>query len=721
MTPTGELVASGRWPVASGRVGRVKRGPPGPAQTRWRASVTQWWASFHSAHPTRIVPTYLVLLGAILAAILCPTVSPAAADADAEEQAALDAAVDRVAPSVVRIETVAGLEKVEDVLFGAGLTTGLVVDPQGYIISSAFVFAHKPSAILIQLQSGQRRPARLVATDHSRMLVLLKIDVEKPLAVCEMAPRSVLRVGQWAIAVGRTFENRRPNMAVGILSALSRISGKAIQTDAAVSPSSYGGPLLDIRGRVIGVLVPLSPQSGEVAGLEWYDSGIGFAVPMDHIQKMLPRLKSGEDLYPGLAGINLQGHSSPIGEPTVAACRPKSPAAVAGVKPGDRIIEIDGRAIARAADVMEELGRRYAGDKLRVTLMRDKQRVQCEITLAAKLEPFQHGFLGILPTRSAAKTGVVVRYVYPNSPAAKAGIAAGDVLGSLDGEPIGSPAELALRIGAEEPGDTVELEARRDGAVRKMTVTLAGLPENLPPKELPPAAPAKSRNESGSIDNSFNPFNLLSEPDAKARTGAMSLKIPEYANEIWTYVPECSASDMPYGVVVWLHPPGDYDWKQLLICWKPLCDRYGLILAAPRAADSARWTPGDTALVDRLLADVMSRYEVDPARVVVHGHQGGGALAFMAAFRNHAAIRAVAAVEAAPTGRPPENDPLHRLAVYVASAGTSQAAKAIQRATAAMRKMRIPVVVKDLGDTPRYLNAEELAELVRWIDTLDRI
>ena len=98
------------------------------------------------------------------------------------------AAVDRVAPSVVRIETVGGLERVSKVLFGTGPTTGLVVDPDGYIVSSAFNFVNKPASILVRLPDGTRKPAKLVATDHNRMLVLLKIDADKPLPVPEIAP-----------------------------------------------------------------------------------------------------------------------------------------------------------------------------------------------------------------------------------------------------------------------------------------------------------------------------------------------------------------------------------------------------------------------------------------------------------------------------------------------------------------------------------------------------
>jgi len=233
-----------------------------------------------------------VFAAALLATLLAATASAEEPDLELLEQQAFQAAVERVAPSVVRIETIGGLEKVEGVLFGTGPTTGLVVSADGYIVSSAFNFLNQPASILVQLPDGSPKPARLVATDHNRMIALLKIEAEQPLAVPEIAPPGEMRVGQWAVAVGRAFEGKRPNLAVGIVSALGRIWGKAVQTDAAVSPNNYGGPLVDIRGRVIGLLVPLSPQeTREAAGVEWYDSGIGFAVLAQDIQDLVPRLK----------------------------------------------------------------------------------------------------------------------------------------------------------------------------------------------------------------------------------------------------------------------------------------------------------------------------------------------------------------------------------------------------------------------------------------------
>ena len=155
-------------------------------------------------------------------------------------------------------------------------------------------------------------------------------------------------------------------------------------------------------------------------------------------------------------------------------------------------------------------------------MLRGKERLEREIELAAKLEPFQHGFLGILPMRTADEKGVTVRYVYPKSPAAAAGIAAGDTLVSLDGKPIRGRLELIEKIGALEPGTTVEIEVRRDDAVRKVKIMLAPLPEELPPKDLPPAIDVRKKAEAA----------------APPRAGRCQMKTPEYPNEVWGYVPE---------------------------------------------------------------------------------------------------------------------------------------------------------------------------------------
>ncbi|MFW6170573.1 MAG: trypsin-like peptidase domain-containing protein, partial [Planctomycetota bacterium] len=158
------------------------------------------------------------------------TVSWAQEDLTALEEQAVRAATERVAPCVVRVEALGGVEQYQGKLLGTGPTTGVIVSEDGYILSSAFGYVGKPSSILVTLPSGERTAAELVARDHSRMLVLLKVAADEKLPVPSIVPRDQLHVGQWSIAVGRTYSSSFPNVSVGILSAKNRIWGKAVQT-----------------------------------------------------------------------------------------------------------------------------------------------------------------------------------------------------------------------------------------------------------------------------------------------------------------------------------------------------------------------------------------------------------------------------------------------------------------------------------------------------------
>src|SRR5580704_3638214 len=247
---------------------------------------------------------------AIAATILCSWGLSACASSersvDAAEEHAFRRAALSVGKSVVRIQTVGGADRVGGMLTGTAATTGVVVSDDGYIVSSAFNFVSKPSTILIHVEGEKPFAARLVATDHLRMLALLKIDASG-LTPLRVDRGKKIEVGQWAIAVGRTYDSPEPSVSIGIVSALNRVWGKAIQTDAKVSPVNYGGPLIDVAGDGLGVIVPLSPSAKEeTAGVEWYDSGIGFAIPMDDVLASAERLKKGKDLFPGILGVTMK-------------------------------------------------------------------------------------------------------------------------------------------------------------------------------------------------------------------------------------------------------------------------------------------------------------------------------------------------------------------------------------------------------------------------------
>jgi serine protease Do len=627
----------------------------------------------------------------------------------AREERAMKAAMARVAPSVVRIETVGGLERIGQMLLGTGPTTGLVVSPDGFIVSSAFNFAQKPASILVTLEDGSRHAAKLMATDHSRMLVLLKIDTEMKLAIPEVAPRAGMRVGQWALAVGRAFEAGQPNASVGIVSALDRIWGKAIQTDAKISPNNYGGPLVDIAGRVMGVLVPMSPEgAGEVAGVEWYDSGIGFAIPLEDVMRVLPRLSQGQDLYAGLLGVNIKGPDIYSQPAIIAVARSTGPAYKAGFRAGDKIVEAAGAPVTRPAQLKHQLGRLYAGDKIRLVAERGDSRVDREVELIDKIEPYEFPFLGVLPMRfakGAAEDGLVVRYVYADSPAAAAGIKAGDRIISFAGQAVKSADAVAQALVEIAPEETVKLEVRRDGQMLLLEAQLSRLPEALP-DELPPA-----REESPAAQGERPPV------------GVVPIKVPEFASDCVAYVPENYHPDVAYGVMLWLHAPGGFKQEEIVERWRPLCEAFDFILLAPKSSDPAAWRPTDVRFVRRVLDDVIRKYSTDPARIVVHGHEGGGALAYLFGLSNPEMIRAIAVVDA-PLPRlvqPPETDPVHRLAIYTTLAEKSEMSSAVETGIKRLREMKYPITVKNVGQQGRYLTPDELEELVRWCDTLDRL
>ncbi|MDZ7619690.1 MAG: PDZ domain-containing protein, partial [Patescibacteria group bacterium] len=522
----------------------------------------------------------------------------------------------------------------------------------------------------------------------------------------EFAPSEGLRVGQWAVALGRAFESDAPNMAVGIVSARSRVWGKAAQTDAAVSPNNYGGPLIDLAGRVLGVLAPLSPQGDDdEAGYEWYDSGIGFAVHADQILRALPRLKAGEDLVPGLLGLSFRGANTAVGDTVVAACHPNSPAQKAGIKVGDRVVAVAGRPVERAAQLKEELARFYAGETVRLTLVRADQRMESELELAAKLLPYEHPFLGILPMRDVRPDGgVAVRFVYPESPAAKAGIEPGDLLAALAGEPTNGPNALRESLARHNPEEPVSLTVVHGDQSRDVQITLGRLPDVIPEGPLPTAHEKKE------------PAGEAVPPQIR-----VSVKVPEFPNEAWAYVPGGRPPKTPYGLVVWLHEPGGAAWDELLLQWKAECDRDGWILLVPEAADPKQWNRTELPLVRKLMDQVMADYPIDPARVVLAGRGPGGAMALLAASHNRDVVRGVAVLDSPLPPAIAPNEPLERLAFYVARAVKSPHASAVEKGIEQLRKAKYPVTLKDLGDDPRPLEPAERTELSRWLDCLDRL
>ena len=632
-------------------------------------------------------------------------------DSVEQEERAIAAAANKIAPSVVRIETVGGLEKIGKLLVATGPTTGLIVSEDGYVISSAFNFAQKPTSILVTLPGGGRAAATIVARDHARMLVLLKVNTTEKLPVPVAVPRDQMQVGQWTVAVGRTFDVGQISMSAGILSAKERIWSKAIQTDAKISPTNYGGPLVDIQGRVLGVLAPLSPQGqgSELAGAEWYDSGIGFAVPLVDIFKHLDTLKSGKDLHPGLLGISLKPGDIYALPAEIVAVPPNSPAAKAGLKVGDKIASINGQPIERQAQLKHAFGPMYAGEKVMLSVVRtvdkEEQKLELEAELTDKLVPYEHPLLGVLPMRGTGEKGITVRHVLPKTPAAELGLKAGDRIITAAGFDVGDAAEMQQFLSGLDPATKLELEWMRGDKKESGSIKLA---------KYTPVVPAD-------LPAAVNEQNLPPVAE-KPATGVVEIKLPEETNLCLAIVPETYHPQVPHGVLVHLPPPGAVDKDKLLARWKTLAEKNQVIILVPQSADAKKWDPTESAFIRKTLDDLISHYTIDSTRVAIFGAEASGTMAFLTALEHRDRFRGLAAAEAAPPARmkAPETDPVNRLAIFLAASEKTPAKGTNESLNTRLTAAKFPVTLHSLGETARDFNLEDDAFLIRWLDALDR-
>ncbi|MDB4862534.1 PDZ domain-containing protein [Pirellulaceae bacterium] len=649
---------------------------------------------------SRITIMYKFVAALLGLLVLSNTFVNAQDDLLEREEKALQAAVMKASPSVIQLELVGGLESQE-----LGPVSGLAVTTDGFVLASAAMIPANITSILATTPSGKRAAAKVISHDYSRNLVLLKVNTEETYPLLEAIPKDEIIVGQWSIALGRTFSREFTNQSVGIISASNRVWGKAIQSDAKISPANYGGPLIDIHGRAFGILTPLTPnpQGGQSDGSEWYDSGIGFAVPIADIMPYLEKLKQGDSLYPGRLGISLTSGNIYDLPAEVVAVQPKSPARDAGIQKGDSIFELAGKPVTRQSELRHILGAHYAGDTINIKVTRDDKIVTAELTLAQDLEPYEHPFLGILPDRNYDQQGVLVRHVYPNSAAEQAGLKSGDIISRLNETPLKDHNQLRVELANFEPSEEVQLHYSRGGQVTPINILLAPITSELPVIQAHPlpAAPAPANN---------------------LATGLVEIKLPEEANDCHAIIPANYRADVPHGLVVWLHAPGDVNDDILKQQWATLAAKYHLIVLAPKAADDNRWQPTEIEFIRKTMDNIINTYNVDRNRIVSFGRQAGGAMSLILGFSQRDLVRGVIPVDAPfplRAGISP-NDPAERLAVHAILVKGSPVSRAVGNAIKALEAAKYPVSRTEL-ESPGKITDELRESLTQWIDSLDRI
>ena len=305
-------------------------------------------------------------------------------------------ATEAIQSSLVTIESFGGVSAVQGQIGGIrkqgeGNTTGIIVSADGHVVTSTFNFIQQPPVITVITSDGKRHVAEMLGRDDTRKICMLKIKTDREFRMPEMMPPDQLKIGQWAISLGVGYGDANPAVSVGIVSATNRVGGRAIQTDANISPANYGGPLLDIQGRLLGICVPLNPQSQAVgAGVEWYDSGIGFAIPLAGAGELLESLKRGDQISPAFLGILAM--PNPAGKGVwIDRVVPGSPADRAGLQPKDVIIEIDGNEVQDMMQLRNRLNRFQAGIEIEVTLVPSDAKEPKKIKLTLDRPPLPEG------------------------------------------------------------------------------------------------------------------------------------------------------------------------------------------------------------------------------------------------------------------------------------------------------------------------------------------
>jgi putative serine protease PepD len=284
----------------------------------------------------------------------------------------------RVSKGVVYVENDQGGQ-------AAGSGSGFVIDTAGHVVTNEHVVENGNSFRVRFGENGDPIPAKLLGADKSNDLALLKIDpsaVSGGLQPVSMGSSTGLKPGEPTIAIGSPF-GLEGTVTSGIVSALDRtiqapngfsISG-AIQTDAAINPGNSGGPLLDAQGRVIGVNSQIATQSGS-------NSGVGFAIPVDQVKRVIPYLEKGQQVphaYLGVASGQAQAGGATIGQVV-----PGGPADKGGLRQGDRVVEIGGQPVHGPDDLSAAVNDHKPGEKVDIVVERGGQRRTLTVTLGTQ-------------------------------------------------------------------------------------------------------------------------------------------------------------------------------------------------------------------------------------------------------------------------------------------------------------------------------------------------
>jgi S1-C subfamily serine protease len=270
--------------------------------------------------------------------------------------------------------------------------SGILVSAEGNVLTSWYNVAGEVKSIRVTLPTGEEYPARLVARSEQDDAALVRIESSggavpfSPPAWAEPRDSTGPRAGQIVLVLGRSPEPGRVTVTRGILSAVARNGGRAVQTDADINYGNSGGIILNLDGRIVGMagfVGHTQPQWG-------LNSGVGFGVSAHTIVEMLPRLQAGENVVafqPGFLGVQCDRDGVSSDGAKVVMVVPDSAAARAGLRPNDVILEVAGTAIFDFDHLRRLIFPRKPGEVVRLKARRGDETLELDATLGTISPP----------------------------------------------------------------------------------------------------------------------------------------------------------------------------------------------------------------------------------------------------------------------------------------------------------------------------------------------
>ncbi|MFC5526270.1 DegQ family serine endoprotease [Rhodanobacter ginsengisoli] len=385
------------------------------------------------------------------------------------------------------------------------LGSGFIISRDGYILTNNHVVDHADK-VTVRLQDRRTLTAKVIGTDPTYDIALLKVDAGGDLPVVSIGDSRSLKPGQWVLAIGSPF-GFDYTVTQGIVSAVGRNLGQRdqpytsfIQTDVPINRGNSGGPLFNLQGQVVGINSQIYSNTGDYMG-------VSFSIPIDVAMNAVQQLKTKGYVSRGKLGVTMQAVNDDIVKAfklengagaAVVDVTPGSGAAKAGIQPGDIILTYNGQVLQQAADLPPLVGMTKPGSEVPVEILRNGKKMTLQVTISEasrdKDAVDNQGAMSSSSRSGSAALGLTVQSLDNDTRkqlglkpgqgvvidditgpvAAQAGLQAGDVILMVNQQKIGSVAEFQAATKGVKPGSTVLLLVRRGEQSNFVGLTVPG-------------------------------------------------------------------------------------------------------------------------------------------------------------------------------------------------------------------------------------------------------